>query len=397
MREIYLDTAATTKPDPQVLVDFVKYSEMYPYNPSSIYAGGIAAKNALEEARAKIADCVGCEADEIFFTSGGTESNNMVIKGFFEKLPKNEIGVLITSQIEHPSVLRVAEDLEVNNSRDHIRVYYLPVDSHGIVSSETLNNTITAEIDDGVVPNNILVSIQEANNEIGTVQDWGLKDICEKKRVWHHADVVQYFPHNPGMRIFCYDSVSVSGHKFGALRGTGFVYMSREFQKHISPLLLGGHQELGMRAGTENVAGFCAMADRIKRMHQNWFFGDMEEYNDRIDRRDEYLRELFERLDKKKIDYKINGDSDIPVWSLTFHGVDANALISLLSEKKIFLSAGSACHSYEPEPSHVLKAIGLSDEDAKSTVRICWNPDVTDDEWEFFLEQLIFYIKLLKG
>lgn len=394
MREIYLDTAATTKPDPQVLVDFVKYSEMYPYNPSSIYKGGVEARKALEAARKKVADCVGCEADEIFFTSGGTEGNNMIIRGFFEKLPKNETGVLITSQIEHPSVLRAAEWVETHYSRDEAKVYYLPVDNNGEVSGVTLMETLDAEIKEGVNPKNILVSIQVANNEIGTIQSI-LSNICFDRNVWFHSDVVQYFPHF-SINVDEYDSFTVSGHKFGALRGTGFVYIRKELQKHISPLLLGGSQELEMRAGTENVAGFCAMADQIQRMYLDW-----ENHEFSHDENDHEISRVWSMLDEKlklsQIPYIVNGLHEIPVLSLTFPGVDATALISLLSENGIYISAGSACHSYNPEPSHVLKAIGLSDEDAKSTVRICWNPEVTREEWEYFCEKLVFYIKLLKG
>ena len=392
MREIYLDTAATTKPDPQVLVDFVKYSEMYPYNPSSIYKGGVEARQALEAARKKIADCVGCETDEIFFTSGGTEGNNMIIRGFFEKLPKNETGVLITSQIEHPSVLRVAEGLETKNSRDHIRVYYLPVDEFGLVSPDTLANTIDAELNEGIDPENILVSIQEANNEIGIVQSLDeLSDICFERGGWLHSDAVQHFPHYKE-NTYLYDSFTVSGHKFGALKGTGFIYICQGLQKHISPLLLGGHQEIDMRAGTENIAGFIALANRVEvlcnksRPRKMW--STLHDFVNVA---------LFGELNKKKIEFYVNGIADIPVYSLIFPGVDATALISLLSENGIYISAGSACHSYNPEPSHVLKAIGLSDEDAKSTVRICWNPEVTREEWDYFCEKLVFYIKLLKG
>lgn len=386
MREIYLDTAATTKPDPQVLVDFVKYSEMYPYNPSSIYKGGVEARQALEAARKKIADCVGCEADEIFFTSGGTEGNNMIIRGFFEKLSKNEIGVLITSQIEHPSILRVAEDLEVKNSRDHIKVYYLPVDEDGVVSFITLMDTVDREIKDGVKPDHILVSIQAANNEIGTFQRMIFGKTGFGNSVWVHSDVVQHFPH---YRTYTkdFDAFSVSGHKFGALRGTGFLYIDKKLQKHISPLLLGGHQELDMRAGTENVAGFCAMANQIERM----YLSDVDYYWEHV------FDQILASLEKYNISYSVNGIADIPILSLTFPGVDATALISLLSENGIYISAGSACHSYNPEPSHVLRAIGLSDEDAKSTVRICWNPEVTREERDYFCEKLVFYIKLLKG
>ena len=385
---INLDTAATTVPDPQVLIDYIKFSEMYPYNPSAIYTGGVEAKVALDNARAKIAENIGCDSEEIFFTSGGTEGNNMIINGFFENLNR---GTLITTQVEHPSVLRPAEKLE---HKGQYHVYYLPVDKYGRIVIQDLKNTIDAEIKDGIPTSNIMVSIQYANNEIGTKQDMALiSDVCSDRGVLLHSDVVQGFPHEP---IDCieFDSITVSGHKFKALRGTGFVYINKKYHKYFSPLLLGGHQEMSMRAGTENVAGFIAMANMVDGMYKQWTslnFYDSYEYIY------ESTKELFKTLHFNNIEYRVNGLHDIPIYSITFPGIDADSIISLLSEESIYISAGSACRSYEKEPSHVLKAVGLSDEDASCTLRICINPDVKYEDWLLFVRKLIFYLKMLKG
>lgn len=375
MRDIYLDSAATTRPDPQCLIDYTMASIDYPYNPSSVYEGGLDARNLLEDSRRKIANHVGCLPEEIIFTSGGTEGNNMIIRGFFEG--KKE-GLFITTQIEHPSVLRVAEYLENNTD---ITVYYLPVDSLGELYEISLDFTLELAIKEGIKPDDILVSIQAANNELGVAQNMEkIYQICGNHSVWLHSDQVQLFPHY-GANLNC-DSFTVSGHKFGALRGTGFVYMSKDFQKQFLPYIKGGGQEMGLRAGTENVAGYYALANQIERLKFE----------------DDFLNfalKIREGLDD--IEYKQNGYPHIPILSLTFPGVEASALVSLLGEKGIYISAGSACHNYSPEPSHVLQAIGLSDEDAKSTIRICYNSELTDEDVDYFLEQLKFYVKLLRG
>lgn len=389
MREIYLDTAATTYPDPIALDDFVKISKKYPYNPSSIYEGGVKARKLLEESRRKIAESIGCKAEEIIFTSGGTEGNNMVIRGFFGKLKKDEVGVLITTQIEHPSVLRVCEDLEIKNSRDKLRVYYLPVDDCGKLNSYDLEYLIEAELKDGVNPGNILISIQAANNEIGTEQDMDvIYKITQNHGCYFHSDQVQEFPHY-GLNFDC-DAATVSGHKFGALRGTGFAYMSEEFQKHFSPIIFGGGQEFGLRSGTENLAGFYALANRVEshvKYIENCVTDGMLVFSEQI----------LDYLENSGIEYKINGLRDIPVYSITFYGVEATSLVSLLSEKYIYISAGSSCHSYSSEPSHVLKAIGLSDEDAKCTIRFCWHSGLTDEDIDEFLKWLVYYVMFLNG
>lgn len=386
MQTIYLDGAATVPVDPHALIEYMQATVDYEYNPSSIYKGGVAAKHALQEAREKIARIVRCKTDEIFFTSGGTEGNNMILRGFFDHMDRNDRGVLITSQIEHPSILRVAEFIEQNYP--NVNVYYLPVDDQGYVDLKSLETTIQEELHDDVSAKDILVSIQGVNNEIGTMQNMDtIKSIAKRYGVFYHCDAVQLFPHSSfKISDVGFDAMTVSGHKFGAMRGTGFVYISLEMQDHISPLLLGGGQEMSFRSGTEDVAAAISLANQVDRHRKN--IRPIWEYEG-------YRAYLSFELGANCIEYYFNSHSWSPILSLTIPGSSANNIVACLSELNIFVSAGSACHSYVNEPSHVLKAIGLSDEDAKSTIRICPS-GVSDDDFKYFVSKLIFYINFLK-
>lgn len=379
---IYLDGAATQPTSDQALMDYVKAVNEYQYNPSSIYEGGVRAKHALQNAREKIARCINCESDEIIFTSGGTESNNMILQGFFRD--KTDPCVLITSQIEHPSILRVAEYLD--DKMSNLIAYYLSVDKDGEVDVGELESTITEELHDGMNPKNILVSIQGLNNEIGILQPIDeISRICRAYNVFYHIDAVQLFPHyyfTLDDRWYC-DAASFSAHKFGGLRGSGFLYVNKRLQESLSPLLLGGGQEDGLRSGTEDVAAAISLANQVERFDSSGSFAF-----------DSYA--IYDRLYQEGIDYERNNLDYSPIVSITIPGVDANSLITLLSERGIYVSAGSACHSYVSEPSHVLTAIGLSAEDAKSTIRICDNDKLTEEEFDYFLDELVFCIKLLK-
>ena len=379
---IYLDGAATVPTDPHALIEYMQATVDYEYNPSSIYKVGVMAKNALRSARQKIAICIGCKVDEIFFTSGGTEGNNMILRGFFDRIPSNEICVLITSQIEHPSVLRVAQFIDNKYSNAH--VYYIPVDRKGLIDFNTLESTIKAELSDGVDPKNILVSIQGINNEIGTMQYYdNIYFMTKNYGVFYHCDAVQLFPHSR-IDITNFDALTVSGHKFGAMRGSGFVYISEEMQNSVSPLLFGGGQEFELRSGTEDVAAAISLANQVERYRKT--IKDFE---------CDYRDYLFDELNSNCINHFFNSHRYSPIISLTIPGISANDIVSCLSEINIFISAGSACHSYVNEPSHVLTAIGLSDEDAKSTIRICPS-GVSMDDFKYFVNKLIFYINLLK-
>ena len=383
---IYLDSAATQPVSLNGLTKYNLYVRKYEYNPSSVYEGGKISRDALDQGRNKIAKKIGCHAEDIIFTSGGTEGNNIVIQGFFNQIPDNEEGVLITTNIEHPSVLNTA--LHIEKTRKNIHVYYLPVNQLGQIDFVDLINTLRTEIDvDKIKAKNILVSIQWANNEIGTCQNIPLiGSICKEYGVFLHSDAVQFIPHHLIKdEIYLVDAFTVSGHKFGAVRGTGFIYVNEELRNRLSPIFFGGEQEFKLRPGTENVPGWLMMSDLVEELDEE-FFEPM----------DYAFENLEEALIENNINYRINGVLGVPILSITFSGVLASNLIAILSQKGIYVSAGSACHSYSPEPSHVLKAIGLSDDEASCTIRICWNKNIKYDEFEKFIDELIFSIKLLK-
>ena len=360
---IYLDSAATTKPTPQVINDFVWASKNCWYNPSAIYQGGVEARTLVETARKICADSINCSPEEIYFTSGGTESNNWALADI----------KTYCSRMEHPSVF--------NNC------YYtlFHVDEHGFVYKGGLYST---EEDD-------VVSIQLANNEIGTIQDIeSISKIVHDANAILHVDAVQAYMHIPiDVKKLGIDMMSVSGHKFGALKGTGFLYVN----KHINfePMLLGGHQEMNMRAGTENVAGIYAMGNRVKYIMEHG-------YN--IVHVANITRKLSKAIYEKCGDLCeiIANGAENTKWrlpnnlSLTFRGVNAEALLIMLSEQGIYCSAGSACSAGLPEPSRVLKAIGLSDEDAKSTLRFTVTEDLTDEDIDYVADTLEKCIELLK-
>ena len=383
---LYLDSAATTLLSPKDKQDYLYYIDKFEYNPSSIYKGGKISRIALEEGRKRLATKIGVFTDDIIFTSGGTEGNSIIIQGFFNNLPSNQEGVLITTNIEHPSVLNVA--LHIEHTKKNVHVYYLQVDNRGCIDYRDLISTLKTEIDiDKVNPNNILVSIQWANSEIGTCQNIPLiGEICKKYGVFFHSDAVQFFPHHLiGKEIEFLDAFTVSGHKFNSVKGTGFIYVNKRIRNHLSPILFGGNQENGLRPGTENVASWIYMVQKAMEIK--------DEFMEPIDSAFEKLEEM---LVDNHIKYHINGILGIPILNITFPGISASNLIALLSEKDIYVSAGSACHSYVQEPSHVLKAIGLSDEEAGNTIRICWNSNIKHEEFDRFIEELIFNIKLLK-
>lgn len=362
---IYLDSAATTKPTAQVIDDFVWASKNCWYNPSAIYQGGVEARTLIENARKICAESIGCSPEEIYFTSGGTESNNWALDASGTSS--------YCSILEHPSIF--------NNC------YYslFHVDEHGFIYKGGL---YSIEEDD-------VVSIQLANNEIGTIQDIkSISEVVHDANAILHVDAVQAYMHIPiNVKKLGIDMMSISGHKFGALKGTGFLYVNKDI--NFEPMLLGGHQEMNMRAGTENVAGIYAMGNRIKYIMEHG-------YN--VVHVANITRKLSKAIYEKCGDLCeiiANGAEDTK-WrlpnnlSLTFRGINAEALLIMLSEQGVYCSAGSACSAGLPEPSRVLKAIGLSDEDAKSTLRFTVTEDLTDEDIDYVADTLKKCIELLK-
>ena len=368
-KTIYFDNAATTQISSEVLNKMMPYLTEEYFNPSSLYSRAQKVKNAIEEARKNVAEALGADPNEIYFTSGATESNNWAIHSIVEQNKKNGKQChIITSKIEHPSVLNVFKKLE----RDGLEVSYLNVDAEGRVSPEELEKTIKS--------NTVLVSVMYANNEVGTLQPISeLGEICRKHNVVFHTDAVQAIG-NVKIDVLHQniDMLSLSGHKFHAPKGVGALYVRKGLK--VENLLFGGGQERGKRAGTENVASIvglgCAIAEATK---------DIEVKNRHL----KELREMLLSGIKKIPKVKYNGSLEhglTGTLNFSFEGIEGEGILLLLNSYGICCSSGSACTSGSLDPSHVLLAMGLDHGLAQSSVRIILYKYNTSEEVEKFLE-----------
>jgi cysteine desulfurase NifS len=357
---IYADNAATTKLCREA------YEAMKPYlldeygNASQPYSFARAAKIALRKARETIASCIGALPEEIYFTSGGTESDNQVIKAslFFDKR-KNEI---ITSQIEHHAILNSCASVHTLG----IPVGYLPVDTYGIVRPSELKKRISDKT--------ALVSVMFGNNEIGTIEPIKeLAEIAHGNGAFFHTDAVQAVGHvSIDVHSLDVDLLSASAHKFNGPKGVGFLYVKKDIEIH--PYMDGGAQERGMRAGTENVAAIVGMAAAIK-MNTSRLADEKKHLA--------ILEETFmNTLQQSRLDFIRNGsESHLPGnVNISFKGADGEMLLHRLDLKGICISTGSACDSVNTQVSHVIKAIKVPDKYAEGTVRITFGADNTEEE-----------------
>lgn len=347
---VYADNAATTQ------VDKIAVDAMMPYlfeeygNASQPYAFSRTPKKALQEAREQIASCIGASPDEIFFTSGGTESDNWAIKGIAMSGEGNH--TIITSSFEHHAVLHSCAAME----RQGHTVVYLKPEKTGGISPDTLRRRITKGTN--------LVSVMYVNNEIGSIQPIKeLSDIAHENGAIFHTDAVQAAGHmDINVQSLGVDMLSASAHKFNGMKGCGFLYIRKGCR--LTSYVDGGAQESGSRAGTENVPGIVAMAAALKNNCDH-----LEENRKKImDLENEFLRLLTET----NIPFIRNGGlNTLPgLISLSFNGADGESILHRMDLLGICISTGSACNSQETEISHVLKAIELCDEYAKGTIRI---------------------------
>ncbi|MFQ9286931.1 cysteine desulfurase family protein [Intestinibacter bartlettii] len=360
--EIYLDNSATTKPYKEVVDKMVLALTTQYGNPSSIYKKGIEVEREIKEIRRNIARSLGAKETEIYFTSGGTECNNTIIRSVanLNKKTKNHI---ISTVIEHPSVLNTLKDLEA----DGFEVTYLPVGKDGKISLEDLKNAIKKET--------ILVSVMHVNNEIGTIQpieEIGkyLKSLDEK--VYFHVDGVQSYAKikfRPSR--YNIDFMSVSGHKLHGPKGIGFMYVKEN--NRIKPLLTGGGQEIGIRSGTENVPGIYGIGEAVRILNQ-----DLEGTIDKVrGLRDLLKEEILANIDNVKINSPEDGVCH--VLNVSFRGVRGEVLLHYLEQKEIYVSTGSACSS-KKKGSHVLNAIGLTPDEIEGAIRFSLSDLNTKEE-----------------
>ena len=374
---IYLDNAASTAVHPEVVKEMIPYFDTQYGNPSSIHQFGRKAKNAIEKARKQVAALIGAEPDEILFTSGGTESNNTILYGITKlhemthvnfKLENNHI---ITSSIEHEAVLEPCKKLEEMG----LKITYIPVDEHGIVDYNDVANSITE--------NTVLVSIMFANNETGTIQPIKeISKICEKYQIPLHTDAVQAVGKVPiNVKELGIDALSISSHKINGPKGVGALFIKKGLT--ITPKILGGGQENGMRSGTENVAsivGFGKACEIAK-----------EKLNENISHFQTLHSSILERITKEILHVKLNGHPEKRIFNnihLTFLGVNGEDLIIKLDEHGIAASTGSACSVHTQKASYVLKAMGFNHEQITGSLRISFGYMNTLDEVKQAVEVL---------
>jgi len=369
---IYLDNAASTAVHPEVVKEMMPYFDIQYGNPSSIHQFGRKAKNAIQKARKQVAALIGAEPDEILFTSGGTESNNTILYGISKlqgsRLDQNQI---ITSSIEHEAILQPCKEFE----NIGIKITYIPVDEHGIVDPNDIANSINSQT--------VLVSIMLANNEVGTIQPIKeISEICKKYQIPLHTDAVQAVGKVPiNVKELGVDALSVSSHKINGPKGIGALFIKKGLR--VTPQILGGGQENGMRSGTENVAsivGFGKACEIAK-----------ERLNENISHFQTLHSTMLTRVIKEIPHVKLNGHSEKRIFNnihLTFMGVNGEDLIIKLDEHGIAASTGSACSVHTQKASHVLKAMGFNHEQITGSLRMSFGYMNTLNEVEQTVEVL---------
>ena len=372
---VYLDNSATTKIKEEVLREMFPYLSIQYGNPSSIYSIGRNAKRAIEEARKRVAEIINCRAEEIYFTSCGSESDNTALKGIaYANQQKGKH--IITSKIEHPAILNTCENLQKHG----FEVSYVGVNKDGIINLEELKSLIREDT--------ILISIMFANNEIGTIQPIEeIAKIAHKNNILFHTDAVQAVGNIPiDVEKMAIDMLSLSGHKIYAPKGIGALYIKKgiEFERFLD----GGHQEKNKRAGTENVAQIVGLGKACQIANK-----DIEKYQEKLrGLRDYCLAKIKENIP----DIHINGTMEKRLpgnINISFKGIDSNELLFRLDEFGICASGGSACSSGDNNPSHVLTAIGTPSELEKSAIRFTFGDFNTKEDVDYLVEVLSKIIK----
>lgn len=367
----YFDHAATTRVKEEVLREMIPYFNMQYGNASSIYSIARQSKRAIEDARQKVANAINSKVKEIYFTSCGTESDNLALKGVaYSNMQKGKH--IITSKIEHPAILESCKTLE----KQGFSITYLNVDEEGFISLEELEKSIR--------PDTILISIMFANNEIGTIEPIKqIGEIAKKYQIIFHTDCVQAIGNAKiDVNEMNIDLLSMSAHKFYGPKGVGALYVREGIQ--FDRIQDGGHQEKNKRSGTENVAGIVGLGKAIEIAYKN-----LDEHIKKLtDLRDYYFSQLKEKIPNCKINGSIEkrlpGNANV-----SFPNVDGEELLLKLDEKGICASTGSACSSGSSNPSHVLVAIGLDKEFANGALRITLGDDNTKEDIDFLVEQLL--------
>lgn len=369
--ELYLDNAATTKIDKKVIEEINDFNDNNFANPSSTHRLGQKTREEIENARKKIAKYINAEPEEIIFTSGATESNNFSFKGLSLAHPDKKH--IITSSIEHPSIINTCKALE----KLGYEIDYIKVNDGGIVDLDEIKKKIRKDT--------LLVSIMWVNNEIGTIQP--IKEIgenCKEKQVYFHVDAVQGFKKiSLNVKEINVDLLSVSGHKINAPKGIGFLYL--KIGTRIKRFIDGGEQEYRLRAGTENILGIIGLAKALD-----------------VDLEEEKVREIRDYILEKLKDIKgikINGSLNSRIYNninVSFYGIEGESLMLLLDKDGVFVSTGSACSSHNLEESHVLKAIKVDELYIHGSIRISLDKEINKEKADYFIDKLKEHVSYLR-
>lgn len=378
---IYLDNAATTPVKDEVLKSMLPYFKEVYSNPSAVYSFAGKAGIAVENARRSVAELIGARADEIYFTSGGSESDNWAIKSVAETMSSSGRGKhIITSSIEHHAVLNTCRYLETKG----YEVTYIGVDKDGIVSVEEIASAIRSDT--------VLISVMTANNEVGTIEPIEeIGELAHSRGIVFHTDAVQSYGHIPlNVNEMNIDMLSASAHKFGGPKGVGFLYVKRDVKIHS--FIHGGAQERGRRAGTYNVPGIVGMGKASELCAVSM--------SDDIKKEIKLREHLIGRVLSEIEGVYVNGarQKRLP-GNINFYieNVEGQSLLILLDQKGICVSSGSACTSGSLDPSHVLKAMGQNDERARGSVRITLLSDTTLEQIDYVADELKRIVNQLRA
>lgn len=387
--QLYLDSAATAKPNKEVLEAAMPYLTDNFYNPSSIYSNGVRVKRAIDDSRERIAGFINANTDEIFFTSGSSESNCWAIQGYvFAGMMDISTTSIVTTKIEHKSIMECVDAMErLGNSTYYCDVTYLDVDENGFVNMEQLESVFK----DREEPNyyDILVSIQMANNEVGTIQNIkAISDVIHKYGGVLHVDATQAFGQIPiDVKAMGIDMLSASAHKLeGGFKGVGLLYKKKDIE--IQPIIYGSQNDR-QRGGTENVAGIVGFAKAVELASE-----EMEDKLALSVKRDYFINELTRN------GCKLNGTSvhRLPnnINVMLPEGIGSEELLYMLDLDDIQCSTGSACNSHSKQPSYVLKALGLTSEEAARSVRFTIPSDITYEGIDYVVEKVVKIMKIMR-
>lgn len=370
---IYLDNCSTTKPKKEVVDAMLSALTTDFGNPGSLHRLGIKSEKKVKEVREIIANYLKVDSREIFFTSGGTESNNIAIQSIVNKYSRKGKHI-ITTKIEHPSVLNVFRHYENMG----YEVTYLGTDNFGMVNLEELEGSIKEDT--------ILISIIHVNNEIGVLQNIkAIREIINKSlsKPLLHLDGIQSFGKvDFNLKTLGVDTYSFSGHKVYGPKGIGGLYINKEVK--LDPIVFGGNQESGLRSGTENVPGIIGLGEAVRSLSKN-FLNDAKMVQDLK----EYMAsKILEEIDDVKINTTLDKNSSPYILSITFRYTRGEVLLHYLEEKEIYVSTSSACSSKGTARSHVLKSINLTDKEIEGTIRVCFSYEITKEDVDYTVEAL---------